>query len=133
MYTSDKIRISNTCQYKKMYLCHFYSINQLWQELAALRLNRLMLMHKRWPKKSHPVLPGWLCRSGLHLLEQSQYRLGGLVSLSEHGCSCLLDDLRLGQIGGLFGVVSIQNTAARGLQVGHRCGQAVLVCTHRSA
>ena len=75
-------------------------------------------------KKKATQLPGWLVRKGQgsktpaslqwqkSLLEQCQHRLGGLVGLGQHGSGCLLDDLRLGQVGGLLGVVGVQDAAA---------------------
>ena len=96
--------------------------------LFALQVfNCNILVLENATKKSHPVAAGWLRGSGWYLrpalpwhkcltlarlLEQRQNRLSGLVGLSEHGGGCLLDDLRFGQVGGLFGVVGIQNSAA---------------------
>ena len=62
-----------------------------------------------WSKKRPLLAQGSRVK---RLLQQGQHGLAGLVGLRQHGGGSLLDDLRLGQVGGLFGVVGVQNTAA---------------------
>ena len=52
------------------------------------------------------------CVRGLRLLEQGQHALLRLVGLGQHGRCRLRDDLRLGQVGGFFGVVGVHDAAA---------------------
>ena len=54
-----------------------------------------------------PDAPGASC-----LLQQGQHALLRLVGLGQHGGGGLGDDLRLGQVGRLFGVVGVQDAAA---------------------
>ena len=48
----------------------------------------------------------------LRLLEQGQHALLRLVGLGQHGGGGLGNDLRLGQVGRLFGVVGVHDAAA---------------------
>ena len=71
--------------------------------------------HKKRPACGWPFLGHRDCARrirGLRLLEQGQHALLRLVGLGQHGGGGLRDDLRLGQVGGLFGIVGVHDAAA---------------------